>query len=220
MTPRLERHFLRFPNTVQKSDILRGGEEVETVQPIRNREQIKTMKILLGHQSKRDLLLLVLGINSVLRISDILDMRVCDVIDKKGRAAKFYELREKKTKKKKRFPFSEQTRKVIEDYLANYDGDRNRPLFVSQKRARDGTYRPITRQRAWIILNTVAKRIGITDNVGTHSLRKTFGYHAYQEGVSIEVLQRIFNHSDPRITLDYIGITQDAIDDVYLKLNL
>ncbi|AYB39693.1 tyrosine-type recombinase/integrase [Brevibacillus laterosporus] len=194
---------------------------METVQPIRDREQINTIKILLGHRNKRDLLLFVLGINSGLRISDILNMRVCDVIDKKGRAVKFYELREKKTKKKKRrFPFSEQIRKVIEDYLSDYDGDKNRPLFVSQKRARDGTYRPITRQRAWIILNTVAKRIGITDNVGTHSLRKTFGYHAYQEGVSIEVLQRIFNHSDPRITLDYIGITQDAIDDVYRRLNL
>ncbi|MCR8983214.1 tyrosine-type recombinase/integrase [Brevibacillus laterosporus] len=197
---------------------------METVQPIRDREQIKTMKVLLGHRSKRDLLLFVLGINSGLRISDILDMKVCDVIDKRGRAAKHFDLRERKTRKRKRFPFSEQIRKVIEDYLKDYlkdyKGDINRPLFVSQKRAKDGTYRPITRQRAWIILNNVAKKIGITDNVGTHSLRKTFGYHAYQEGVSIEVLQRIFNHSDPRITLDYIGITQDAIDDVYRRLNL
>ena len=44
-----------------------------------------------------------------------------------------------------------------------------------------------------------------------------FGYHSYQSGVSIEVIQKLFNHSAPSITLRYNGITQDDLDNVYLS---
>ncbi|WP_072169790.1 tyrosine-type recombinase/integrase [Propionispora sp. 2/2-37] len=70
------------------------------------------------------------------------------------------------------------------------------------------------------IINNAARSIGITEKIGTHTLRKTFGYHAYQSGVSIGVIQKLFNHSAPSITLRYIGITQDDLDNVYLNLNL
>lgn len=68
--------------------------------------------------------------------------------------------------------------------------------------------------------NAAARQIGIKERIGTHTLRKTFGYHAYQQGMSLEVIQKLFNHSWPQITLAYIGITQDELDDVYLNLNL
>lgn len=199
---------------------------METVQPFRDRQQIKTMKILLGHQKKRDKLLFVLGLNSGLRISDILNMDVGDVIDKRGRPVKKYELIEQKTRnrimrKKKLIEFSEDIRNAIAEYLAELDAvERDRPLFSSQKRDKDGNYKPITRQHAWAILNRVARQIGIDDRIGCHSMRKSFGYHAYRGGVPLEYLMRIFNHSDKRITLDYIGITQDVINDVYRKMDL
>ena len=56
--------------------------------------------------------------------------------------------------------------------------------------------------------------------VGTHTLRKTFGYWAYKQGIDITLLMRIFNHSAPSITLRYIGITQEEINNVYVNLNL
>ena len=62
--------------------------------------------------------------------------------------------------------------------------------------------------------------MGVADPIGTHTLRKTFGYHAYQQGTDVTLLQKVFNHSAPSITLRYIGITQDDIDNVYLNLNL
>lgn len=60
----------------------------------------------------------------------------------------------------------------------------------------------------------------ISGEIGTHSLRKTFGYHAYNDGVSLELLMQIFNHSSRRETLPYIGITEDEKKEVYLRSNL
>ena len=62
--------------------------------------------------------------------------------------------------------------------------------------------------------------MGITDSIGTHTLRKTFGYWAFKSGVDITRIQKLLNHSSPGVTLAYIGITQDELDDVYLNLNL
>ena len=78
----------------------------------------------------------------------------------------------------------------------------------------------IQRNQAYKILNEAARTVGIQESIGTHSMRKTFGYHAYKSGIDIALLQKIFNHSCPSVTLRYIGITQDSIDDVYLNLNL
>lgn len=186
---------------------------MEFVQPIRDVKKIDAMKRIL---KGRDHLLFVLGINSGLRISDILKMRVRDVIDENGKPRSFYELREQKTGKAKRFPFGKNVQKAISDYLNGYDGDMNRYLFVSRK----GENQPITRQHAWLVINEAAKAVGIKDKIGTHTLRKTFGYHAYKAGTDITLLQSIFNHASPSTTLRYIGITQDDIDNVVVNLNL
>ena len=76
------------------------------------------------------------------------------------------------------------------------------------------------RQQAYKILNSVAKDVGIKEKIGTHTLRKTFGYHAYKNGYDITIVQKILNHSSPSVTLRYIGITQDKLDDVYMNLDL
>ncbi len=62
--------------------------------------------------------------------------------------------------------------------------------------------------------------VGIKDRIGTHTLRKTFGYHAYKMGMDLSVIQKLLNHASPSITLSYIGITRDDLDNVYLSLNL
>lgn len=192
---------------------------MEIVQPIRDKKKIEAIKkVLVGN--KRDLLLFTLGINCGLRISDILKMTVGDVIDEQGRVRDGYKLREIKTKKDRQFPFSKNVQKAILEYLGGYAGDLSRPLFVSRKTDKDGNDRPITRQQAYDILNDAAQAVGIQDSIGTHTLRKTFGYHAYKGGTDLTLLQQIFNHSAPSVTLRYIGITQDQIDDVIINLNL
>ena len=187
---------------------------MEFVQPIRDLKQIETMKKLLKQQSLRDFCLFVVGINSGLRISDLLKLRICDVVEN-GKLKDRIRLREKKTNKFKDFPLSEKTKQALKEYLKTRDYSNNEPLFISRKNKGF-----LLRQQAYKIINSVAKSVGIKEKIGTHTLRKTFGYHAYNNGYDITLIQKLFNHSSPSVTLRYIGITQEELDDVYLSLDL
>ena len=94
----------------------------------------------------------------------------------------------------------------------------NSYLFPSREK-NNGVVRPISRHQAWKILNDVGKTLGL-DSIGTHTLRKTFGYHFYQKYKDIALLQELFNHSAPSVTLRYIGINQDMIDDAMKEFKL
>lgn len=190
---------------------------MEFVQPIRDPKQIQAIKKILLAQSVRDHLLFVLGINCGLRISDILQLRIGDVVSDRGKPRPFYELRERKTKKGRRFPFSKNVQKAIELYTDEFGSTLDPDEYLFRSRQGSG---PITRQRAHQLINEAARAVGIQERIGTHTLRKTFGYHAYKSGVDITLLQSIFNHSSPSVTLRYIGITQDDMDDVIISLNL
>ena len=182
---------------------------MNTVQPIRDRRQIDRMKRVL---SPRDRLLFVIGINSGLRISDILRLKVGDI-----RGQEFITIREKKTGKAKRFRINNAIKREFKRYEASIkrllsDDDY---LFPSRKGGK-----PITRFQAYRVLNDAARKVGIEDEIGCHTLRKTFGYHAYHAGTDLALLQSIFNHSSQSITLRYIGIKQDDIDEVYANIEL
>lgn len=169
------------------------------VEPIRDKEKLNELKVLLKKQSARNGFLLTFGINTGLRISDILPLKVADVRDKSHLV-----ITEKKTGKPKRFKINQALRDSIQSYTAGLEDEDF--LFTSEKRPK-----PITRVRAYQILNGTARKVGLSE-IGTHTLRKTFGYHFYQRTRDIATLQMIFNHSHPAITLKYIGITQDLID--------
>lgn len=177
------------------------------VEPIRDMQKLDELKALLKKRSERDYFLVVLGINTGLRISDLLRLKVADV---KGKSHII--LVEKKTGKRKRFLINENLRNEVDQYVIGKKGDEY--LFASTKRPL-----PITRVRAYQIINGAAKKIGLSE-IGTHTLRKTFGYHFYQRTKDIATLQMIFNHSHPSITLRYIGITQDLIDDAVNRFSL
>ena len=183
--------------------------KIEYVEPIRCKGQISKIKTYLKNKNLRDYLLFVLGINSGLRISDLLLLTVDDVKEKDR-----IQLREKKTGKNKDFPLSDTCKKAIKEYLDTIQIS-NGCLFKSKKGDN-----PITRIQAYRIINQAARTIGITEAIGTHTLRKTFGYWAYKKGVDITKIQKLLNHSAPSVTLAYIGITKDELDDIYINLNL
>lgn len=87
-------------------------------------------------------------------------------------------------------------------------------------KGRNGENKPISRVMAYMIINQACKKAQITDNVGTHTLRKTFGYHHYQTFHDVAILQYLLNHSSPSITLRYIGITQDNVEDTLKQFEL
>ncbi|WP_456266659.1 MULTISPECIES: site-specific integrase [unclassified Bacillus (in: firmicutes)] len=150
-------------------------------------------------RNKRNLLLLVAGINLGLRISDLLQLRVKDV------KKQYVSLREKKTGKEKRIKINKTLRKALDQYI----NDRDDQEYVF--RSREGLNKPISRSSAYNILREAAEYVGL-DSIGTHTLRKMFGYWHYKKFKDVALLQEIFNHSSPDITLRYIGITQDTMD--------
>lgn len=190
---------------------------MNTVEPIRDKNKINLMKKVLKNNSIRNYLLFTIGINTGLRISDLLKLKFSDVVDLKEKIKDNIYIREQKTSKEKKFSLNKTVKDSIKEYISSLDKyEFDWYLFKSKK----GENKSISRIQAYDILNNAAKEVGIKDKIGTHTLRKTFGYHARIKGVGVEILQRIFNHSAPGVTMRYIGITQDEIEDVYLDLNL
>ena len=169
------------------------------VQPIRDKEIIAKFKNKLLKKSYRDYMLFTVGINTGLRISDILPLKVSDV------RGSHIIIKEKKTGKNKRFKINVPLRAELDKYTANMSDDDY--LFPSRKGDK-----PISRTQAYRILNDVAEALGVPE-IGTHTLRKTFGYWHYKKFKDVVILQKIFNHSAPSVTLSYIGITADIVDD-------
>lgn len=178
------------------------------VQPIRDIKDIENMKRVLKKSGQRDYMLFLTGINTGLRISDILKLKVSDV---KGKS--HISIKEKKTGKNKRLLLNAPFKVELDEYIADMQDDE--PLFKSQK----GDNKPIGVVRAWGILKDAAEKCGL-DEIGTHTLRKTFGYHFYQQYKDVALLQDIFNHSSESITLIYIGINADIVDDAMRNFSL
>ncbi len=180
------------------------------VEPIRSKTDLKTVEAALARYEpfgQRNLLFFVIGTNIGLRISDILGLNVSDV---KGKA--HINIIEKKTGKHKQFPVNSKLQPLISKFVRGRA--EQEPLFMTIFNRR------LDRVQAYRIINSACKAAGLTCRVGTHTLRKTFGYHHYKQFNDIAILQKIFNHSSPAITLRYIGIDQDKINESYNKFVL
>ena len=182
---------------------------MEYVQPIRDLNKIEEIKSILKENGTRDLLLFCLGINTALRVSDLLKFKVGDV-----RGKSHIEIREQKTGKLKRFPLRGRLLELIEEYIRNKSNSDY--LFPS----RNGNNKPLTRVMAYLIINKACRKAGIQERIGMHTLRKTFSYHHYKVYKDVAILQYLFNHSSPSITLRYIGITQDNIEETLQQFEL
>jgi integrase len=173
------------------------------------------MRELLREENPRDEVLFILGINTALRISDLLSLTLSDVTDISGKISEEISMKEQKTGKVRSFPLNRVVRESLADWLPRLEANLNASLFPSQKNGG----KAITRWHARRVLAAAGEAVGLK-NIGTHSLRKTFGYHAFMRWKSIELVQKLLGHSSPAITLRYIGITREEMDTVYLDLNL
>lgn len=177
-----------------------------TVEPIRDVENIKKIEQILS-KNPRNLLFFTMGTNCGLRISDILGLDVKDVKDKS-----YIQIVEKKTGKFKKFPINAKLKPMLKDFTKGKK--MTEPLFTTKFKNR------LERVAAYKIINAACKEAGLEERVGTHTLRKTFGYHHYQKFKDVVMLQKIFNHYSPEITLRYIGIEQSQIDESYTNFIL
>ena len=188
-------------------------------QPIKELEQINALKgYFLDRGQFRNYALIVLGMNTSLRISDILDLRWKDVYNYRyNKFRKHLIVIEKKTKKKNTIALNKAIIEALE-LLKRKEKDvsPDRYIFVSQK----GVNTPITRQCAYTIIKRAGKKLGFEETIACHSLRKTFGYQAWKKGVPPALLMSIYNHSSYEITKRYLGISQDERDQVFMKVIL
>lgn len=180
------------------------------VEPIRDIDLLKDIAKYIHDRSDRNYIMFLLGVYSGLRISDILNLRVRDVKSKSE-----ISLREKKTGKQKIFSINPYLKKEIAKYIDEHYLDMDEYLIRRQGK----TNKPVSRQMAWNVMQEAAKHFGLF-NIGTHTLRKTFGYHFYMQTHDIVTLQKILNHSDPSITLIYIGIEQSKINEKMNKFKI
>lgn len=183
------------------------------VEPIRDREKLEKIKEELKKNGTRDYLMFLTGINSGMRVSDIVKLNVNDIRNSNGTMKEHITIIEKKTKKLKKFPLCNNLLVEMEKYTRNME--QGEYLFKSRK----GINKPITTTQAYRIIVNAGLNVGIR-NIGTHTMRKTFGYHHYKKFKDIALLQEIFNHSSPSITLRYIGVNQDRIDVSYKNFSL
>ena len=111
--------------------------------------------------------------------------------------------------------------KTLEEYLAAYPeiiGDNSHFIFFNTKV--NGFMKPIRRGQAWKIITAICHQVGLSGNFGTHSLRKTWGYHARMQGVDLALIMHKLNHESIAYTKRYLGITDDELQAVSQRLNL
>lgn len=194
---------------------------MKVVQPIRDLDTLnRCYEIARAHDRKKQAgevsweLILLVGFNTSLRVSDFRRFRVSDL-----RGKDYAQIQAKKTGKEARILINPGARREINRLLTGRRGDE----YIFQSKQLDPfthRARPITRQRVYQIMNRIAKQAGIEDRIGCHTLRKTFGYWYYKMTGDVVSLQRILCHSFQRETLVYIGVIQENIDESLMKLNM
>lgn len=179
---------------------------MEFVEPVRDLEKLESMCAYLEETNPRNNVLFAMGIYTGLRVGDILKLRIKDVHDKR-----FITLKESKTGKTKPIEINPILKRILKEYTK--DKSQNEFLIKSREQAN----KAIDRVTAYIIIRDVGEMFGI-DNLGTHTMRKTFGYHYYKRTRDVVTLQKLFNHSSATITLRYIGIEQDDLNKAYRNI--
>ncbi len=192
---------------------------MSTTQPIKNMGELKRFEDYYFKicPDDRNRLLIIVALNTALRISDILSLKCEDVFSYEAMQLKKYIIvREQKTNKTNCIYINDQLRDTLLDTV-NFT--LKKPidwLFTSKK----GTDMPLSRYQALRLISKAARESGLSIPVSPHSLRKTFGYHAWMQGASPVILMSVYNHSSYNVTKRYLGIDQSEKDNIYRKIQL
>lgn len=205
--------------------------EDHTSEPIKSTEDIaRISSYLIEHERYRDNMLFIVGINFGLRVSDLIQLRFNQLIDDDFSFRTTFPVLEKKTRNTRKvqrnryITINEAVMEAVELYLKHTPRKLDDYMFRSESNRGGNENKPISRMSVDRMLKEVCQTLGIKAKVATHTLRKTFGYHQMvmsgNDPRKLLLLQKIFGHSSSMQTLEYIGITQEEIEDAYLGLNL
>lgn len=199
---------------------------MKTTQPIRSFDDLEKMKkyYQFKHPNKRNYALIIAGLNTALRISDILKLRWEDVYNEDTMDFRQHiDISEKKTGKDTSICINNNLKEALYIYMSekvknisNIHELMKQYIFTGQK----SSEQPISRVQAFRIISKAAKECNIEHSVSCHSLRKTFGYHAWKQGISPALITSIYNHSSYKVTIRYLCIEQDDRDEAFRNIRL
>lgn len=188
-------------------------------QPIKNEKDIKRFKeYFFDRNQLRNYAMVTLALNTSLRIGDLLQLKWIDVFNfSTNKYKKHMAIKEQKTGKRTMIALNGEAQKALECLRQSSEtiSDDN---YIFKSRA--GGNRPIGRICAYKIIKKAAAELNIEGIISCHSLRKTFGYHAWRKGVPPALIMSIYNHSSIEVTKRYLSIDQDDKDEVFLGMNL
>lgn len=152
----------------------------------------------------RNYIMILVGVNTALRFSDLRRLTV-------GKVKFNYIIqRDKKTRKENKFSLHKDIFDEVQAYIKRQDlTDDDDFLFYSRK----GVNKPLSRVQGYNIIQEIKEGIKLHYQVGTHTLRKTFGYWFYKQYGDVVALQSILNHSTPAMTLIYIGMQKVEVEE-------
>ena len=193
---------------------------MSTTQPIRDKESLQKFKNFYKTQkpNPRNYAIIVFGLNTALRISDILNL-TSEMVYDHNKVREHIVVKEQKTGKINRILLNREVRKALNLYRhflvksAAYKAG-NPYLFPSPYVSQ----RPLSRYQVYRMIRNAAESVEIQEKVSCHSLRKTFGYRAWEQGADPIVIMLIYNHSSFDITKRYLCIEQDDKDKIYRSI--
>lgn len=203
-----------------------------TSEPIKNMDDImRISKYLIDNKRYRDNMLFIVGINFGLRVSDLRMLRFSNLINNNCTfkdSFPVFEQKTRNTRKHKKNRYITINTAVIEAvtlYLENTPNVKlSDYLFRSESNRGGNTNEPIHRNSVDRILKGVADDLDLSIKMSTHTLRKTWAYHqmvmSNNDNRKLLLLSKMMGHSSVTITLDYIGITNEEIEEAYRNLNL
>lgn len=187
-----------------------------TVEPIREKSDVGAMAQALREIDPKYELMYWLGVYTGLRVGDLLKLRVRDVVGKKS-----IKVLESKTRNKRKVTIlrtinlNPHLRNILRDYCKN---KKPNEFLVPARNSRPMS-KPAGRQQAWAVMKRASTQIGLA-HIGSHSMRKTFGYFVYMGNhKDVGLVQEMLQHSSPVTTLRYIGVNSLRIDDAYEDLS-
>ena len=175
----------------------------------------------------RNYLMIILGMNTAFRVSDLIKLQWIDVFNEEGQFQEGRRVREKKTRKYREVFLNQVVKDAFELYLASdavkrvlkHKTNHVEPLLTDYVFIGGGKNPHIDDDTIRKMIKKAAKEVGICYNVGTHTMRKTFVYHTImnnrEDATILYMLMRMLNHSSPDITLSYATITHDEMYGIY-----
>lgn len=223
--PTLEAHSKGYRPNYRK-----GG--TQTVYPIKKWDELERVALWLYENKDRKYLLgFILGINLGLRANELLKLRMLDVYLPDG-MIRYVEdtqdtndrinISQSKTHGKIRTVYlNTACASALHWYFGDhpYGLDKNKLIFSS----REGGAIEVDTFRK--VLKEACEAVGIRQNIGTHTMRKTWGWWQYTTNTGkqygdVTQLQRLYGHESPMTTLRYIGVMDEEDKALYHSMVL